>query len=451
MLQRRDPDELWREESALAFAWQYRRDGRALAELTERFRPLVESVAAERFSSSKLDKGVKVTNPTVGKAQHKILKDPELRGHFWDLVQAGWVGFLEAVQRYDGQARLATYARHWIFKRMAEYVRWNWNVVLMPEPSESKVAKGDQIPKTVPNQRLNPFENPCSIDKKATHSRHITISTPREDQDDGSRAPEEWVVGRFHAGTADMEGRFFGADRFECDEYRFRAHENMEAQARAIELETRSATMDVRAAHLTRRKFQIIRARFPWAEDVKNCPDREDEFGFPRKHTRKTIGDALGVSDEWVRRLEEGALAEMGRSAARDRFLIDRLVNLLAKVLLEQRKKRWLKPSFLYEEEMRTEPESGLRELFLHGSGPVYCAVSCFFDLSAYLFVKGSYLVPYGSLGNASEILLQVQVDEKGTTGDDVLAERQYRRGDIIRQRVIKELEANGLCPGEAA
>jgi hypothetical protein len=55
----------------------------------------------------------------------------------------------------------------------------------------------------------------------------------------------------------------------------------MEAQARAIELETLSASHDARASCLTLRKFQIVRARFPWACDVKNVPAREDDYGFP--------------------------------------------------------------------------------------------------------------------------------------------------------------------------
>ena len=260
----------------------------------------------------------------------------------------------------------------WIFKRMSEYVRWNWNVVLMPEPAEWKVAKKDQMPPTIPNEGLSPCENPYSIDKKAKRSRHITISTPPENDDPNSRAPEEWIVGRLHAGANNYDEGFSGADYFEPTEYQFRAHETMEARARAIELETLSAMADARAAYLTQRKFRIIRARFPWAIDVKNAPDREDGYGFPRKHTRQTIGDALGISDEWVRRLEDHSLAEMRRSKlgesslaemrrfklavrwasgprksnwaalpqAPDRFefLVDRLAELLAKVLKQQRK-----------------------------------------------------------------------------------------------------------------
>ena len=44
--------------------------------------------------------------------------------------------------------------------------------------------------------------------------------------------------------------------------------------------------------------------------------------------------------------------------------------------------------------------------------------------------------------------IVAVQVDEKLAQAMDILAARQFRsRSDIIRQGVIKELEANGLCP----
>jgi RNA polymerase sigma factor (sigma-70 family) len=305
-----NPEQLWRDECELAFAWQHRRDRRARDKLAERFKPLVEAVAAERFRSAQLDKGFEIANPALAKAQERMLNDPELRGHFKELVQAGWVGLLEAIDLFDGRNRFATYARHWIFKHMSEYVRFNWNVVLMPEPAEWKVAKEDQIPPTIPNEDLNPFDNPYSVDRKTKRSRHITFSTPRE-VDDGSRAPEEWVVGRLSAGSTDTYEGYSGSDHFEPGEYQFRAHENMEALERAVEWESLSATCDARTAHLTPRKFRIIRARFPWAVDVKNCPDREDDDGFPRKHKREAIGKALGVSAEWVRRIEEDALAEM--------------------------------------------------------------------------------------------------------------------------------------------
>ena len=75
-------------------------------------------------------------------------------------MQAGQVGLLEAVEQYNGQWRFATYACHWVFKRMQEYIRSNWHVVRMPEPAEWKVAKEDKIPPTIPNTQLNPFENP---------------------------------------------------------------------------------------------------------------------------------------------------------------------------------------------------------------------------------------------------------------------------------------------------
>ena len=144
---------------------------------------------------------------------------------------------------------------------MQEYVRWNWNVVVMPEPAEWKLLK-DPRPPTVPNEKLSPFENTYSVDKKAKRSRHTTLSTPPENDNPDNRAPEEWIVGRLHAGSSDSYEGVSAA--FEPTEYQFRAHETMEARDRAIELETLSATGDARAAYLTKRKIQIIRARFPW-------------------------------------------------------------------------------------------------------------------------------------------------------------------------------------------
>ena len=136
-------------------------------------------MAAERFRTAQLDKGVKISNPALAQAQLQRLNDPELRGHFHELVQAGWIGLLEAIDLFDGRNRFATYARHWIFKHMSEYVRFNWNVVLMPEPAEWKVAKEDQIPPTIPNEDLNPFDNPYSVDRKAKRGRHITLNSKR--------------------------------------------------------------------------------------------------------------------------------------------------------------------------------------------------------------------------------------------------------------------------------
>jgi hypothetical protein len=44
--------------------------------------------------------------------------------------------------------------------------------------------------------------------------------------------------------------------------------------------------------------------------------------------------------------------------------------------------------------------------------------------------------------------LVQAKIDHKLVEAGDVLCERQLRtRSDIIRQGILKELEANGLCP----
>jgi hypothetical protein len=135
----------------------------------------------------------------------------------------------------------------------------------------------------------------------------VSYSTPI---DDDSRSPEEWVIGRFHAGSVDMEQRFFGANHFESEEL---AHESAAGHWLAVLQETLSKTLAARMLTLTRRELQVIRARFPWACDVKNAPDRDEELGeylpghqrsYPREHTRETIGAAMGVTAEYIRKLE---------------------------------------------------------------------------------------------------------------------------------------------------
>src|SRR5262249_54470204 len=149
----------------------------------------------------------------------------------------------EATERYHGvdatgrHCRFAAYARSSAFKRMSEYIRANWNVVLQPEPPEWKVPKDEQIPRTISNPETNPFENPLSMDMKAKRKRHTSYSTPI-DNDDDNRSPEEWVVGRFKANSRDIDHGFSGADYFESDEFQARAHENMEAFEWALWLET---------------------------------------------------------------------------------------------------------------------------------------------------------------------------------------------------------------------
>ena len=188
----------------------------------------------------------------------------------------------------------------------------------MPEPSAWKVAKEDQIPATHPNPAMNPFENPYSMDKRAARSRDIEVDDETEEK---------------------------------SSEYRALAHESMEALDRAIEFEIMAATLDARMLALTRREYQIIRARFPWAVDVKNAPWREDEHGFPLRHKLWTIGIALNVTDEAVRQIESRALDKMGRKT-RPYQWVDRLVELLP-LCFEPPKKRWLAPRIRYEEVIR--------------------------------------------------------------------------------------------------
>ena len=327
-------------ECDLAFRWQHERDWRALAELVLPFLRWSMQLRASRFRAAQLDKGVKVVE------LEKARKNPELAGHFLELVQAGQVGLLEAVEQYNGQWRFATYARQWVFKRMQEYIRSNWHVVRMPEPAEWKVAKEDKFRRPFLTRNSTRLRIPTPLTRRqsiAARRNSLRLSS-------GRTMLKRMSSGDSELNTANYEQDIFGTDQFEPGEYQARAHESMEAYHRAIELETLSAELDARMTRLLRREYQIIRARFPWAVDVKNAPEREDDHGFPKRHKRWVIGLALGISDERVRQIEEGALDAMGSRARPDHW-VDRLVELIGSCFAGPTK-RWLPPKILYEEEI---------------------------------------------------------------------------------------------------
>jgi RNA polymerase sigma factor (sigma-70 family) len=287
-------DCLHHSEYELALRWQYFADSHALETLLRRFKWFVKRIASERYRTCQLDKGT-----------------------FEDLFAAGLLGLVEAANTYDGRCRFSTYAYWKVFKRCQEFVRLNWNVVTQPEPPEWKVKKEDKTPDTIPNPSLNPFENPYSIDCKSKRPRHSSYSSPSGDEDD-YRALEELVTGRFGAGSVDVENDIDGANHFESA-----AYDSAAAETRALEVETLALTLDARTLALLPRELQVIRARFPWAIDVQNALHREEELRqyqrghhryYPKEHTLETIGVALGITGEGVRRIEKRALEKIGAS-----------------------------------------------------------------------------------------------------------------------------------------
>jgi RNA polymerase sigma factor (sigma-70 family) len=285
---------LYQDEYELALRWQYFADGQALDTLLRRFKWFVARIASERYRTCQADKGT-----------------------FEDLFAAGLLELVEAANQYDGRCRFSTYAYWKVFKRCQEFIRLNWNVVTQPEPPEWKVRKEDKTPNTIPNPGLNPFENPYSIDCKSKRPRHSSYSSPSGDEDD-YRALEELVTGRFGAGSVDVENDIDGANHFESA-----AYDSAAAEARALEVETLALTLDARTLALLPRELQVIRARFPWAIDVQNAPHREEELRqyqrghhryYPKEHTLETIGVALGITGEGVRRIEKRALEKIGAS-----------------------------------------------------------------------------------------------------------------------------------------
>jgi hypothetical protein len=126
-------------------------------------------LASDRYRTAQLGKLVKVIDG------RKAGNNPPLADHFQELLAAGNVGLIDAINRFDGRARFSTYAKQWAFKRMQEYVRLNWNVVRHPEPENWKRPKDERIPPTHPTPGMNPFFNPLSLCKRAVAPRHMTI------------------------------------------------------------------------------------------------------------------------------------------------------------------------------------------------------------------------------------------------------------------------------------
>jgi RNA polymerase sigma factor (sigma-70 family) len=262
------------------------------------FDMLVYRIAGQTFRTSQLDKGVKVIELTKARSSDAMrerrarsdatikLIGGDLAGHFAELMQCGLLSLFEAANRYDGSRRFATYAEWWVKKFCLEYVRQNWNVVKLPEPPEWKVAKEEQLPKTVPTPQFNPFENPLSLDKRATPGRekHIPLNLPSEDDDFGS--PEERCIGRYNEGIADYE---------KPDESR--AHDSMEALERILKWESIDRTNDARISRMDHRSRFIIGLRFPPANTERQARDK--------------IGAVLGISAERVRQIEHEITAEL--------------------------------------------------------------------------------------------------------------------------------------------
>ena len=114
------------DECDLAFRWQHCRDRKCLTVLLRSFEPLLYGMASERFQTSQLEKGVKVVD------RSRAANNYELADNFQELMAVGREGLVDAANRYEGRFRFETYARPWVFKRMQEYVRFNWHVVRMP-------------------------------------------------------------------------------------------------------------------------------------------------------------------------------------------------------------------------------------------------------------------------------------------------------------------------------
>ena len=244
-------------ETALALAWRDHQDEAALHRLIRAYSRLAISFAA-RFR------------------RYDVPYD--------DLVQQGNLGLMRAAEKFDpaNGARFSTYAAWWIRASMQDYVMRNWSLVRTGTNASQK--------------------------KLFFHLRRVL---QREESRDGEGAMSARVARELQVPEEQVEmmmGRMAGPDlsldapQSSDDEGRAWV-ETIEDEAPATEAQV-LGTIEMR-----RRRRALYRA-------VADLPARERHIVAARHlaeepTTLSELGQAMGISKERVRQLEERALARM--------------------------------------------------------------------------------------------------------------------------------------------
>ena len=86
-----------------------------------------------------------VMERTVYKMAHKYARNH--RQDFDDLVQRGFVGVMEAYNRYDDSRNMAfsSFAYQWIFPLIKDYAKGNWKVYNATSAVDVETAMGDDV------------------------------------------------------------------------------------------------------------------------------------------------------------------------------------------------------------------------------------------------------------------------------------------------------------------
>ncbi|HMQ57080.1 MAG TPA: RNA polymerase factor sigma-32 [Rhizobiaceae bacterium] len=248
------------EERALAVRWKENRDQEALNRITTAHMRLVIAMAA-KFRNFGLPMN--------------------------DLIQEGHVGLLEAAARFEPEreVRFSTYATWWIRASIQDYILRNWSIVrggtssaqkalffnlrrLRARLSRSGEMARDTVYRSIASA-LGVHEKDVAVMDARLSGADTSLSAPFAEDDSGSASRQDFLVD--DAPLQDEVVEF------------------------AIDDERRSAWLRGAMTVLTERESRIIKAR------------RLTDDGA----TLESLGEALGISKERVRQIENRALEKL--------------------------------------------------------------------------------------------------------------------------------------------
>lgn len=257
------------EEHQLALRWAEAKDQQALHKLATAHMRLVISVAA-KFRRYGLSMG--------------------------DLVQEGHIGLLEAAARFDPHrgVRFSTYATWWIRASIQDFILRNWSIVRGGTSSSQKSLFFNLRRLRARISRSGEPQNSHELYKELSVAIGVSVADVAN-MDSRLSAPDMSLNMTFSDEESGAERMDFLADDAPLPD------ETVEG---IIDSERRSAWLAKAFRVLTDREKRIIASRRLAEESA----------------TLEELGDALGISKERVRQIENRALEKLRKALTAEEF-----------------------------------------------------------------------------------------------------------------------------------